>query len=443
VTIGPNSLLLDLATNAPGASRVLEDAGIDYYCAGRRTLTDGCARAGVNLDTVLLRLVTAFAATPQAQHADWGSRPVISLLARLAERHHDSERAELERLRGLLLLATRLAPDEGSALVAIENALHALETAVRVHIADTAAALFPHVMALESEVGALKLPPAAAARLVHWLRADHEEVRTHLEAIRCLTHGYETPLEAPSAVRELYAGLAAWERRAHEHAHLENNILVSRILALDPSIERDTVPVVLPVRRGEILSAGGRRQELTVFCPAQRQSLDLEWCRGCAFSRRVTEGSVECTPQVDAPERFGPGVRTGEYAAVGEAMGGHYVSVGPEVPAGVVVRAIEDEHAEAALVVDDANRLVGAIRRDGSQTACADHAVNEFAQGGPCIDEGASLADAIARMVKTHSRFLPVVGQHGRVVGLLADTDALRWVAACNRRVTDRAPRGT
>jgi hypothetical protein len=33
-------------------------------------------------------------------------------------------------------------------------------------------------------------------------------------------------------------------------------------------------------------------------------------------------------------------------------------------------------------------------------------------------------------MAKTHARVLPVVGPQGQVVGLLADTDALRWVAA-------------
>jgi hypothetical protein len=46
VNIGPNSLLLGLATNVQGAVRVLAEVGIDYG-EGQRTLAEGCERAGV------------------------------------------------------------------------------------------------------------------------------------------------------------------------------------------------------------------------------------------------------------------------------------------------------------------------------------------------------------------------------------------------------------
>ena len=127
--------------------------------------------------------------------------------------------------------------------------------------------------------------------------------------------------------------------------------------------------------------------------------------------------------------RAPPG-RIGESVAVGEAMGGHYVSVGPQVPAGVVIDALERGQAHAAVVVDDHDHLVGTVRRDGAETVHADLVASALGRDTPYIDESASLADAIACMVKTHTRFLPVVGPQGRVVGLLADTDALRWVAA-------------
>ena len=119
---------------------------------------------------------------------------------------------------------------------------------------------------------------------------------------------------------------------------------------------------------------------------------------------------------------------------MGEAMGEHYTSVGPEVPAGVVADALEAEHAAAAVLVDDGDRIVGTVRRDHAQDAPPYLTANDVSLSTPCIDESRSLADAIAFMVKTHSRFLPVVGPKGRVVGMLADTDALRWVAALRAR---------
>ena len=154
------------------------------------------------------------------------------------------------------------------------------------------------------------------------------------------------------------------------------------------------------------------------------------------FARRVTEETgVWCTPQVDPWKSYGPPARIGESVAVGMAMGGHYVSVGPQVSAGVVIDALEGGQAHAAVVVDDHDHLVGTVRRDGAETVHADLVASALGCDTPHIDESASLADAIACMVKTHTRFLPVVGPQGRVVGLLADTDALRWVAAANRAI--------
>jgi iron-sulfur cluster repair di-iron protein len=429
VIIGPNSLLLDLATDVQGAIRVLADAGIDY-AAGRRTLAEGCERAGVDLETVEHRLTALLATTPTDPCVDWGSRPLVSLLAYLAEHFHEADRVELEELHELLEDAIQQTGSDPDALAKVGDALHALEGTVLGHIAGTAAHLFPHVVGLESGARAQQLTNPAAVRLIHRLRADHERIRKLLESTRRETHGYAPPDGASKTVRELYGRLAVWSRRARAHAHLENNVLVSRLLSLDPTIERDVYPIILPTRERELLTAAGRQRELTVFCPAQRASVALEWCRNCAFARRVTEARVECTPRVDPWECSDPPKRLGERVAVGEAMGGHYVSVGPQVPAGVVIDALEGSHAHAAVIVDDDDRLVGTVRRDGAEAVHADLVASALGRDTPYIDESASLADAIACMVKTHTRFLPVVGPRGRVVGLLADTDALRWVAA-------------
>ncbi len=431
--LGPNSLLPDLAMNVPGAIRVLADAGIDYG-AGRRTLAEGCERAGVAVETLVQRLAAALAKAPSDPCADWGSRSLVSLLAYLAEQHHEADRVELKELHELLEDAKQGTGGDPDALAKVGDALHALEGAIESHIAETAAHLFPHVMGLELGAGAQHLTKPATARLIHRLRADHEPVRTLLESIRRATCGYVPPDGASKVVRELYERLAVWERRAHAHAHLENKVLVSRLLSLDPSIERDARPITLPIRERELLTADGSRRELTVFCPAQRASVEVEWCRACAFARRVTEASVECVPRVAPWESSGPPGRIGESVAVGEAMGGHYLSVGPQVPAGVVIDALEGGQAHAAVVVDDHDHLVGTVRRDGAETVHADLVASALGRDTPYIDESASLADAIACMVKTHTRFLPVVGPQRRVVGLLADTDALRWVAA-NRAI--------
>ncbi len=429
MNIGPNSLLLDLATNVQGAVRVLAEVGIDY-AEGQRTLAEGCERAGVAVEAMIQRLVATPTTTPAEPCADWGSESLVLLLAYLAEHHHEADRVELRELRALLEDAKQGTAGDRDVLAKVADALGALEETVQGHLEQTAEPLFPHAAGLELGASVLHLTKPEVARLIHQLRTDHEIVRALVESIGRMTHDYMAPDGASKAVRELYARLAVWGRRAHAHAHLENNILVSRLLSLDPSIERDVRPSVLPIRAREVLTAAGRRRELSVFCPAQRASVELEWCRRCAFARRVTEASVECTPNAEPWECPYADARLGETVPVGEAMRGHYVSVGPQVPAGVVIDALEGGQAHAAVIVDEDDHLVGTVRRDGAETVHADLIASALGRETPHIDESASLADAIACMVKTHTRFLPVVGPQGRVVGLLADIDALRWVAA-------------
>jgi predicted transcriptional regulator len=109
-------------------------------------------------------------------------------------------------------------------------------------------------------------------------------------------------------------------------------------------------------------------------------------------------------------------------------MSRRFISVGPDVPAVLIAQALDREHAWAAVIVDGTDRVLGTVARDGADTARPIETAEELVQDAPCVREDASLADAIAIMVKRHTRFLPVVGRDGRVIGLLADTDALRCV---------------
>jgi iron-sulfur cluster repair protein YtfE (RIC family) len=359
---------------------------------------------------------------------NWGRVPLVTLLVRLEERHHDGARDELRRLRRLLEEELELRPDARGSLAAIGYAMHALDVVVGTHVGETAAPLFAHATALAMNAGTTVLSPSATSRLIHKLRMDHQRIETLLGSMKLATDDFAAPDAASHPLRELYAGLASWERSAREHAHLENDLLVGSILTLEPSIERDADPVALPIHTRLELSSSRSHEKRTVFCTGQNRSLDVEWCRGCAFVRRVTPDQVECTPTRPLAKAPGQAARLGERIAVGEAMSPRFVSVGPAVPAVLLAEALDREHARVAVIVDGTDRVIGTVPRDEADTARALQTAEELAQGAPCVREDTSLADAIATMVKSHTRFLPVVGRDGRVIGLLTDTDALRCV---------------
>jgi iron-sulfur cluster repair protein YtfE (RIC family)/CBS domain-containing protein len=367
--------------------------------------------------------------------SDWQNLPVIALAAHLADHHHDRHRVDLRRLRRLLSIAMAGSTHgTDDALPTIEALLQGLEAASEAHLRTTAT-LFSHAVALEEGVATIKLSAPAAARLIQRLRVGHESARALFEDVRRVTAENCRPEELSDAVRDLYAEVALLDQRAAEHARLENEVLIGRILGLDPAIERDAVPITLPIRRRDLLSASGRHQVSTVFCPTERRSFAPAWCERCPLVREVNEETIRCTPHpAGRALEASATLRLGEDLSVGEAMAGHHVSVGREVATGVVARVMSECRTSAAVVVDGADRAVGLIERDRVESAHEEQTASEVEREACGIDESASLADAIARMVKKRERFLPVVGADGRVVGMLADIDALHLIATAGQR---------
>jgi|CZKU01.1.fsa_nt_gi iron-sulfur cluster repair protein YtfE (RIC family)/CBS domain-containing protein len=364
---------------------------------------------------------------------DWDGRSALALVAHIAERHHDTQRAELERLRELFVALDRVAPPSISFTIRTELAL--LEDAARAHLATTTL-LFPYVVALEANERAPSLQPSDVARLLQRLHGEHERLRAIVGCVRRVTLDCLSLDTASSLLaRTLDAALAGFEHGARDHADLERVVLVPRVLSLDPSVERDTTPVMLPVRRREVVSATGRHEALSVFCPSERRSFTPEWCSTCPLVREVNESSVRCTPPAIVPSRSVTlPRRTGEDLCVGEALGQHHVSVGLDVTAKAVADALGKHGDAVAVVVDETGHFAGTIDRDLAECAHAGQLAGELRQAGPCIGESAPLADAIACMVKTHQRSLPVVGADGRVLGLLVDIDALHRIVDSKRR---------
>ncbi len=80
-----------------------------------------------------------------------------------------------------------------------------------------------------------------------------------------------------------------------------------------------------------------------------------------------------------------------------------------------------------AVVADELGHPLGTI--DAGDLAASLAAAADAARPVRPVHESAPLRVAVERMVHERARALPVVDDAGRVVGLLTDLDALRWVA--------------
>jgi CBS domain-containing protein len=200
----------------------------------------------------------------------------------------------------------------------------------------------------------------------------------------------------------------------------------------EPNVSSETPIVRVRVRELWVVRHDGDRSApSTVFCPERSRTIAIDTCRDCPRFSRLDGGTVECAPVTRERSGWDPltSPRLGGDACVGEAMGYFAVSVQAHLAAGVLAHRLRREGVVLAIVVNDGGRLVGLVDAAAATQAIGSVRAHELARPCDPIRESAPLADAVAQMVRKRARALPVVDDDGRVVALLTDLDALRWVA--------------
>jgi hypothetical protein len=271
--------------------------------------------------------------------------------------------------------------------------------------------------------------PPSLAPFVRRLHAEHEDFLGLLGLAVRITGDFLGLEDAPVATRDLLASFGMWVNWQRTVLRSEREELLPALLALDPTMAPEAPPTVIGVARQDTLSTGGVVTDARVFCPGEGRSVALEWCATCPAARHVDEGEVRCTPGGRPRKTRDATVRSGEVSFAGEALSRRHLSVLPSVPAGRVAAAIRGLSAPAVAVVDEQRHFVRLVSADTVVSSSASTPVEDLRGGGARVAESASLADAIAQMIRTHGRFVALTDRDEKVVGVLTDLDVLRWVA--------------
>jgi CBS domain-containing protein len=357
-----------------------------------------------------------------ARGVDWSRAPLSLLVAHLEE----VETAQRQRLASV----HHRAVPEGSSATAPNRTFGSLFTCLEREVGahgETSARL----RALTAAVDRGECDPKSApiGNVVRCSQAEHESILGLFDFAFFATAGFTSQGDAEE--RATLQALARWDRDERAHLRLEAEVFVPLALALGASAEE----VVLTVHHLELLSPGGRSRNDMVYCPADRRSVDLDWCRPCPVMHRIDGDSVRCAPDVDTSETGEGHGPAAEQAPVGEVLGATQVSAIPGVPADRISEALARLPDGAAVVVDDGHHVLGLFEAEDASRSSSDRGNGELSPGG--VLESASLADAMVLMAQMHRRHLPVVRDDEKAVGVLSETDALGWVAAHRRRIVD------
>ena len=207
------------------------------------------------------------------------------------------------------------------------------------------------------------------------------------------------------------------------------------------SSDDEDVICELPVRLRVMLHESARpRIRLTVFCPDERRSVDVETCVSCPRNvdpRGVRDRAVRCIPSTAICERASTRAEL-ESAPIGRFMSTEVVCVMPSMSIDRLFDRVAIRFGGHLPVVTEDGHLVGVVTehelRPRSRTGqraprVADVMFPEL--GAPW--EGATVAEALHTMVSKRARLLPVVDASGAVVGMVSDVEILHAIATLSR----------
>jgi regulator of cell morphogenesis and NO signaling len=217
----------ELVAERPRRAAVLERRGIDYCCAGRRTLAEACEAAGLDAGEVAAALDAA-----DDDPLDGADRlGPADLVDHILERHHRYLHDELPALEALATKVRDVHAGRHPELERVAALVVALRADLEPHLAREEHTLFPAVRRLLADPAA---PPGSGAIVdpIRTMTAQHDTAGELLAALRSASAGYEVPADGCASYHALYARLAAVEADTHRHVHLENNVLFPAVLAL-------------------------------------------------------------------------------------------------------------------------------------------------------------------------------------------------------------------
>jgi CBS domain-containing protein len=200
-----------------------------------------------------------------------------------------------------------------------------------------------------------------------------------------------------------------------------------------------------PIRRRlTVLQDGTTESTEIVFCEARLRSVEVSRCEACPFAgvakTAERDACVDCgrtiLSVVDEGEGSGFPPAVAASLPVGLALVQSLVCVEEGLSCVEMERTPILRGSRASVpVVDHAGALVGVLpapdAAPGGHRALPEPLVSvaQCAVSVASVHEAESLGDAFVRMGAHHARELPVVGDGRRVVGVLRDVEALRFVA--------------
>jgi regulator of cell morphogenesis and NO signaling len=224
-----NTMLGEIVTEDFRAAEIFKEAGIDFCCGGKKTLTEACREKKLDVNAIASKLEDLHT-QPHNSNQNFKDWSLDFLADYIMNTHH---KFVLKTLPDLVFYTQKIAQVHGEnhpELVKIAAMTAEINTELLQHLKNEEEVLFPAIkIALKSDSTEARLSiQAEIARMSD----EHEYAGGAMDTINVMTQGYTLPQDACNTYKVAFKLLEQFEDDLHVHVHLENNILYPKALNL-------------------------------------------------------------------------------------------------------------------------------------------------------------------------------------------------------------------
>ena len=219
----------EIVANDFRAASLFGNAGIDFCCGGKKTLSQACNEKSLNwedLDTELNELRNQ----PVAPSQDFNSWNLTFLSEYILNIHHQYVLKTLPQLVSYTQKIANVHGEHHPELIEVASLFAQVNTELLQHLAKEEEVLFPAIKAALN--GDTIQARQTISTEINRMSGEHEFAGGAIDHISILTNNYAIPIDACNTYLVTLKLLKQFEEDLHIHVHLENNILYPKALLL-------------------------------------------------------------------------------------------------------------------------------------------------------------------------------------------------------------------
>lgn len=231
MNITEQTIVGDLVAKDYRTASVFKKQGIDFCCAGNRTIAEACAKKSIDPALVVANLEEIVNKTNNPV-TDYNSWPLDLLADYVEKKHHRYVEEKIVEIVPFLNKVASVHGDRHPELLEVQDLFRGCVEELTSHMQKEEQILFPYVRKIA--IGnAVKAPFGSVQNPIAMMMDEHTNEGERFRRIAELTDNYTPPADACNTYRVTFALLNEFEEDLHLHIHLENNILFPKAIAME------------------------------------------------------------------------------------------------------------------------------------------------------------------------------------------------------------------